>query len=553
MNSSLGLNRTSDAGMALAISGEVVLAIQKERISRVKHAWGHLDDVPKYYLPDLLEHHEAPTVIVECFSSDRERDHLSTYRKQLGSLFPQSKVVEISHHLAHVYGAFHPSPFDEAAVLVVDHQGSPASLLTDTGPIDKAASHDARLECISHYAARRQEQPRLIHKQLWPRPEVPIDGLGAFYTALTQAIVPGLGKEGIVMGLSALGDPDELSLPPLEVDGGEVHVPEPWMRALSRTDCRFLANGRGRFDDAVALAAAGQRAFEDALLAIARWLGRTSGLDQLVFTGGCALNCAANQRLVNEAGFARVWIPPAPHDGGTALGCALYGQEMLGHSIEFRWISDSLGPVHDIEATVDEAGADDQLVVTTPPDLGHAVAQALAQGDLACVFDGGSESGPRALGNRSILGDPRYEVTRDVINRVVKARQWFRPLAPMVQAEHQDRWFTNPRHSPFMQYAVGVTDEARRKIPAVIHHDETARIQTVRAEDQPFVWEIIEAFRQRTGVGVLLNTSFNGPGQPIVETPTEALELFRSSELRWLVMPPYLIRKRIAPHHPYHS
>lgn len=551
MSRVLGINRTSDASVAL-VDGSDAVSIAKERLSRHKHAWGALGDVADLYHPRVLADRPAPELVVECFASDPERDRLTDYRRELSDVVGPVPVIEVSHHLAHVHGAFQPSPFDEAAVLVVDNRGSPAARLDEAPPPGGWTGEG--LEVISTYLARRGEAPSCLTKQLWDPGRRPIAGLGSFYSALKEAVLPGNGTEGSVMGLASLGDPDGPDLPPLTVVEGSVHVPQDWVAVLNRrAPFRFLTTGAGTFDAAADLAAAGQRAFEDALVELARFLHRRSGLDTLVYTGGCALNCAANERLARESGFSRVWIPPAPHDGGTALGCALYGAEVLGQPSRFRWRSDFLGPEHDVGPTIEDLRRDDSLDVTTPTDLAPTVAGHLVAGELVAVHRGRSESGPRALGHRSLLADARRVVVRDFVNREVKGRQWFRPLAPVVQIEHLGRWFRTDVASPFMQRAVGVTDEARRRVPAVVHHDDTARLQTVGRPDDPFLWELLEAVRAETGVGVLVNTSLNGPGAPIVETPDEAVAFFRSVPVGHLVLGSHLVSKRSPPVHPYHT
>ncbi len=545
----LGINRTSDASMAVASGGAMQVSIAKERLSRTKHAWGKLGDVTELYAP-IVEPFGTPELIVECYGGDLERCQIGAYHRELDALWPGVPKIEVSHHLTHVYSAFVPSGFERAAALVVDFQGSPAALIEDS----PAGVSPIAVEVLSTFTVARGSAPQAISRQLEPQAPLP-HGLGSFYSALKTAIVPGSGTEGIVMGLSSLGDPDRLGLGPLEVDGAMVRVPGDWVTALAQGRERygFISGGGGTMEEAADLAAAGQRAFEEALLDVARWLKLHTNERVLVYAGGCALNCAANERLRNESGFDEVWIPPAPHDGGTALGCVLYGSEKAQIPVDFTWTNDFLGPTPDCTDALATATSDEALEVSRPSDLAAEVGTALHGGDLVALFQGSSESGPRALGHRSILGNARYAVVRDFINKEVKQRQWFRPLAPMVQVEHVADWFHCVGDSPFMLRAVAVRDDAKPRIPAVVHHDGSARIQTVTRHDNELVWGVLDHLRRRSGVGVMLNTSLNGPRQPIVETADQALDFFLSVPVRHLVIGDHLITKRAAPAHPLRS
>ena len=549
----LGVNRTQDASICLMRGSQLQWAIQKERLTRQKHHWGRTGDFSAIYAPRLPGLDQPIDVLVECYSSDAELDNLAAYERELAAtltLAPRCRRTHISHHLAHVYSVFHPSPFQDAAVMIVDGQGSPVSALTEHW---RGASEVPGNWCevASFYRADR-ERIDCIDKQVWNRDDERLVGLGMFYFLLTQAVFPGHGNEGKVMGLAPHGDPHALGLGPLHVEGCQVTIPQKWRETL-RERGRFRYGGKGdaRLADIAALAAAGQRAFEDALIKVAHWLHRETGAENLCFAGGTGLNCSANERLLRETPFRRVFIPPAPSDAGTALGCAIYGlTELAGQPCDFRWQSDYMGP-EPARADIDAAliGADDLLVerVDHVGDLCGRVADLICDGKVVGLFHGRSEFGPRALGHRSILGDPRKAIMRDWINDKVKLREWFRPLAPVVLLEHADRYFNICKPSPFMQYAAPVRPDAAGVVPAITHVDCTARLQTVGPGDDPFLRALLHAFEARTGVPVLLNTSFNGKDEPIVETPAEALETFRNTPMHALVMPPYVLRKRAEP------
>jgi carbamoyltransferase len=551
----LGLNRTQDASACLLHGSELVWAIQKERLTRQKHHWGKPGDVSQVYASRLPGLDRPLDVLVECFSSDAETARLPDYEAELELALrfaPGCRRMRISHHLSHVYSVFHPSPFTEAAVMVIDGQGSPVAEFTEHWSGAAAVPGHWR-EVSSFYSATR-DRVGCVGKQVWDRNDARLVGLGMFYFMLTQALFPGEGNEGKVMGLAPHGDPAALGLPPLDVDRGQVAIPHAW-RALLQESKHFHYGAPGvRFSDCANLAAAGQRAFEEALLGVACWLHATTGLDNLCFAGGTALNCSANQRLLRETPFKRIFIPPAPSDAGTALGCAVYGlTELAGARCAYRWTSDYLGPepaLPDIEAAV--AGADDLIVerIRGRAALCDRMLELLCAGKVVGLYQGRSEFGPRALGHRSILGNPRQGRVRDWINAHVKQREWFRPLAPVVLEERAAEFFDVPGPSPFMQFAAPVRPSMAALVPAITHVDGTARLQTVGPQDDPLLRALLAGFDARTGIPVLLNTSFNGKDEPIVETPAEALASFRRLPLHALAMPPFLIRKHIEPELP---
>ena len=547
----VGINRTQDGSLCVMQGSRVLCCIQKERLTRQKHHWGKLGDLREVYRGTVPGLDRPIDALVECFSSDREGERLSDYEQEIAEvlqLAPDCKRARISHHLSHLYSVFHPSPFDEAAVMIVDGQGSPVSEFTEDWPEGRGLPGHWR-EVSSFYRVRRGGAIECLGKQLYEGDGGPPVGLGMFYFLLTQAMFPGEGNEGKVMGLAPHGDPDAFGLPPLDVDGYKVTIPQAWREIIAvRPRFRYTPGDRSNFQDIANLAAAGQRAFEEALLKLAHWVHAQTGLEALCFAGGTGLNCSANDRLLRETPFKRVFIPPAPSDAGTSLGCAVYGlTELLQQPCDWRWTSDFLGPeprLHDIEAALEAA---DDLVVEKPDNLPERIVDLLVENKVVALYQGRSEFGPRALGHRSIIGNPLHDVTRDWINARVKEREWFRPLAPIVLLEEAERFFDIRRPSPFMQFAAPVHPEAAKTIPAVTHVDCTARLQTVGPDDDPLLRKLIEAFDARTGVPVLLNTSFNRKEEPIVETPAQAIESFRRTPMHALAMPPYLVRKRAEP------
>jgi carbamoyltransferase len=549
----VGINRTQDGSVAVATGPSTVYSLQKERLTRRKHHWGRLGDLQTLYRPRLAALREPVDVVVECFSSDDEVKHIDAYHQEVRDTLrfrDEPWIVTISHHLSHLYSAFPPSPFSSAAGMIIDGQGSPVRDFTESCGVGEETPPDM-LEVSSFYRCERGRPPECFAKQLWDGDWDRPAGLGCFYYLLTRLMFTGEGSEGKVMGLAPFGDPEASGLPGLAVDGHRVLIPQEWLDVLAQRE-RFshFLGGPGSFADCANLAAEGQRAFERALLQVTAWLHEQTRMDELVFAGGTALNCSANGRILRESAFRDVFIPPSAHDGGTALGCALYGMtECLGEPSGFRWTDDFLGPEPDALALRDAtqaAAAEPGLVVERPADLAGRVAELLHAGFVVGVHQGRSESGPRALGNRSIIGDARHPAMRDFINFRVKGREWFRPLAPLVLAEAAPTIFEVDRPAPFMQLAIDVRPEHRDTLPAITHVDGTARIQTVEPEHTPFLHALLDAFARRTGCPVLVNTSLNGKGEPLTESPEDSLACLTGTAMHALVMHPYLIRKRDA-------
>ena len=549
----LGVNRTQDASICLLGNSPFICSIQKERLSRQKHHWGRLNDFRDLYLKRIPALDQPIDLVVECYSSDAELKNLDEYHRELREVLnfrAAPRIIGISHHLAHLYSTFCLAPFDETAVMVVDFQGSRVRDFTEAWPRTGSVGLDwVEVSSFYHCAAGAV---KCLGKQLWDEDRSRPKGLGSFYHLMTRAMFPGEGNEGKVMGLAPYGDPEALGLPPLTVDGSQVYIPAEWLSIFKNHE-RFhhFLDGTGSFEDCANLAAAGQKSFEDALLKVAAWLHSQTGAETLCFAGGTALNCVANGRLLRESPFKNVFIPPSPHDGGTAVGCAIYGMtEVLAERNSFLWINDFLGPEPRTASVTQSLDGEKGLRVEKPSDLLGRMCELLESGRVLGLYQGRSELGPRALGHRSILADPRRAGVRTWINRNVKGRELFRPLAPIVMEEVASQFFDIDRPAPFMQFAADVRPEKREVIPAVTHVDGTARIQTVSERDDAFLYSLLKAFEERTGVGVLLNTSFNGKNEPIVESPQEALECFKSTAIHALVMPPYLIAKEPEPEVP---
>ena len=567
----LGLNTYDhDVSACLLRDGAIAVAIAKERITRAKHDTGFyrevvdyclkaegitLDDVDLvvsncYILPvpemeDRLVYQDMPGFLAERDRADAAKYPL--YRAR------SDKMVSISHHLAHAYSAFAVCPFDEGAVMIVDGVGSYATDVTEPYPASDTASPLAR-ESESYYTFKGTQLDCL--KKVWMEPDrgflseefYNMPGLGALYSRASTYVFGDWNKCGELMGLAPYGRPD-LAKPLMSMDGQKLVVPR-WSTEFDRP---FIMGSDRKWEASPAmehwqdLAWRVQDDTETVLLARARWLREATGAKNLCIAGGVALNCVANGRIAREAGFENVWIQPAAGDDGIAIGCAYYGRLavrkeprsfVMTHSYVGKTYSDQ-----EVDAAIGKTLVRVQTSATRSADICAETAGLLAQQRVIGWFQGGSEFGPRALGNRSILADPRHPEMKDILNRRVKHRQAFRPFAPIVLAERAKEIFEGDEDSPFMLIAKHVRPEWRDKIPAIVHVDGTARVQTVHPDTNPVLYRLLKQFEALTGVPVLLNTSFNVKGEPIVETPRDAMICFLTTGIDHLILHDRLISK----------
>ncbi len=539
----LGVNALfHDPAAALVVDGRVVAAAEEERFSRRKHgkrpvpfsAWELPERAIAWCLSeaslrpqdiDLVGYSYDPQLASSApeLGLDDPWDHLrQTYAREapaflaeaLPGLDPQ-QVSFVPHHEAHA----------ASAAYAVDGEADPCSVLV----------LDGRGESTSHLAARRTGG----HLEPLASQRLP-HSLGLLYEELTQHLgFLRSSDEYKVMALAAYGTPRMAAELRRHVyatgDGGFVATGVPWAQ---------FANPR-RADEAwhqqhADLAASAQKVLEEVLLDLVRWLhGRTH--DRLLaMAGGVALNCVANSRIAREGPFDRVWVQPAAGDAGTALGSALRiaavggdrPRPIPGADLGRGW-SDA-----ELEAWLKRAA----VSYERPTDIAATVADALADNAVVAWFQGRAEFGPRALGHRSLLAHPGHAGNLERLNDV-KGREQFRPVAPMVLADQAAEIFDGPLPSPYMLFVHDVAEPWRERIPAVVHVDGTARIQTVDPRREPLVARMLEHFERRTGLPVVVNTSLNTAGRPMVDDPRDALECFGSSPVDLLAIGPFAVRR----------
>ena len=581
-----------DSAAALVVDGRVVAAAQEERFTRKKHDAGFpiaaigyclaeagvklsdVDHVAFYDKPFLKFERLLETYLAfapKGFTSFRMampvwlREKLfqkDLLRKELCKIDPAFNVERLTfteHHLSHAASAFFPSPFEEAAVLTMDGVGEWATTSLAMG---KGAALD-------------------IHKEIhFPH------SLGLLYSAFTYYTGFKVNSgEYKIMGLAPYGSPrfattirDHL----IDVkDDGSYRLNMDYFdycTGLTMTNAKFddLFGGPPRKAEQLLtqremdLTASVQAVLEEVVLKLTRSIAKDTGATNLCLAGGVALNCVANGRVLRDGAFKNIWIQPASGDAGGALGAALTVSHGLGQvPRKLAKTGDGmagayLGPSFaqaDIESRLQAAGAkfdvlDEKKVVTQ-------TAAALAAGQAVGWFQGRMEFGPRALGNRSILGDPRSPKMQSLLNLKVKYRESFRPFAPSVLRENVSDWFEMDVDSPYMLLVADVVKKKRRKmtakeealfgidklnvprseIPAVTHVDYSARVQTVHKDTNPLYHALISAFGKKTGCPVVVNTSFNVRGEPLVCTPEDAFRCFMGTEIEMLVVGNCVLRK----------
>jgi carbamoyltransferase len=537
----LGVNAVfHDPAAALVVDGQIVAAAEEERFSRRKHgklavpfstwelpersaAWclGHagleareLDAVAYSYDPRLAVQPNGDVTAdqwegLRTLYVWRAPGFLETALPGLGP----DRVRYVPHHVAHAASAHFASPFEHSSVMVLDGRGEQTSYLAGRYAGDG-------LEVLA-----TQELPH---------------SLGLLYEDVTEHLgFRRSSDEYKVMAMASYGRPAFLDAFRAAVratgDGGFR------TETLDLSACApRLADGDEWSQEHADLASTVQIRLEEVLLELAGWLHERTGDDRLTMAGGVALNCVANSRLWRESPFRDIWVQPAAGDAGTALGAALHVARELGDEIHpmegaalgRRWSDEELA------AWLETA----DVAHERPADVADAVAEVIAENGIVAWFQGRSEYGPRALGHRSLLANPSHAGNLARLNDI-KGREQFRPVAPMVLAERAADIFEGPLPSPYMLFTHHVRPEWRERIPAVVHVDGSARIQTVDRAAEPLVARMLDAVERRTGVPVVVNTSLNTAGRPMVDDPRDALECFGSAPVDALAIGPFLVRR----------
>lgn len=584
----LGINAYhGDSSAAVLQGGAFVSGVDEERLNRIKHWAGFPAEAIRTTLVDAgaepadLEHvavsrNPGAHLLEKALFAFRRRPSLDAIRSRLGNqkriadidarlaaAVPglRAKVYHVEHHRAHLASAFFCSPFEEAACLTVDGFGDFLSSMAAVG---------------------RGNHIEVLDEVMFPH------SLGIFYTAITQFLgFPKYGDEYKVMGLASYGRPaflPELRQVVKTVEDGGFETDVDYFKHASEGVTMSWEDGEPFIGPLWAdklvgllgparepgselterhhdLASSLQAMYEETFFHRVRWLLKKTGLRKLCLAGGCALNSVANGKLFRETDVTDVYVQSAAGDGGTSLGAALHvWHQVLGNPRGFVMEHSYWGPQFDetrvISAMRERLPGFDGLGGHTwvPLDgfevrrhdsveaLCTETATAIAAGEIVGWYQGRSEWGPRALGNRSIVVDPRRAEMKDVLNARIKRREPFRPFAPSILEERVGEYFEETYPDPFMIKVYPVRPEKRSVIPAVTHVDGTGRLQTVSKAQNPRYWGLIRAFEEKTGVPVVLNTSFN-ENEPIVNTPEEALDCFLRTKMHRLVLGDWVVRR----------
>ena len=554
-----------DAAAALLRDGEIVAAAQEERFSRKKHDQGFPVRAIRYVLreagidPERLDavgFYDKPLLKFERMLST----YVATFPRSFGSfrkampvwlheklwvpaiirkeLKPyRGPIYFAEHHMSHAASCFLPSPFEEAAILTIDGVGEWAT---------------------ASYGIGKGTDIKLFKEIRFPH------SLGLLYSAFTYYLGFKVNSaEYKVMGLAPYGKPAHFE----RILRDMIHINEDGSFKLNMKYFAYdhgLTMTNGAFDEFFGgpprkpetwmnerefdIAASVQKVCEEIVLRMARHLHKETGLTRLCMAGGVALNCVANGRVIRETPMKELWVQPAAGDAGGAVGVAHYVHNTLGRRPRAKaWTHAFLGPHYtDAEIVQYLQGAGARYQTLSDRDLVVRSARLIAEGHVVGWFQGRMEFGPRALGGRSILADPRDPKMRDTLNMKIKFREGFRPFAPSVLADKASEWFDIACDSPYMLLVAQVR-EGKRVIPSVTHVDNSARLQTVTREDAPLYYDLIAEFGRLTGVPVIINTSFNVRGEPIVCTPHDAYLCFMRTNMDHLVLGHHLLDRREQP------
>lgn len=551
----LGISASHNGAVCLLKGDEIVVAIQEERLSRRKRhrisGSQHTQALDYCFDYAGITPRDLSMIVITV------QGHATAASQDL-TQNPFLKVKEygtptrfVSHHFAHAVSAYATSGFKESDILVIDGIGSPAEDLSDDERSTIVNPMEGGWEIISLYKARRTRikslEKHLAEGKNWLTPghqSMPrFRSLGGIFSAAAVQIFGADLEAGKVMGLAPYGQPVFPVEEFFEMDGNRFVFSEKVSSRFNHAE--RWPNHQEEYQN---LSASVQNALEGALLYLVEHLHELSPSDNFCYAGGVALNSVANERIIRESKFKNVYIMPAAEDSGPAIGAAYYGLwELTGKNTHRRLLHDAVGREYapaEISSAIDETPG---AVPVEAEDVLDEAVERLIQGQIVGWFQGRSELGPRALGQRSILCDPRRPDGKEVLNSRVKHREAFRPFAPVVLLEEAHNWFELDGVTPdsgFMLRVCPFKEEKKELIPAVVHVDGTGRIQTVTREANGRFYDLIKKFYERTGVPIILNTSFNVMGMPIIETPQDALYCMLSTGIDYCVLGDFIVGKR---------
>lgn len=560
----LGLNDSNSAA-AIIRDGQLIAAVREERFDRIKFsdayptkavnyclkeagvelkelthvvfAWNPGHELEPQDSPAAVRYHKhflhyIPNNLLRHIGGDKRNKRITGISEHFDFIEGHLDLHFLPHHNCHAAGAFFTSPYDKAAILTMDAYGDDIS---------------------TEFFVGEGNSIRSLKKTLFPH------SMGQVYAAVTQYLgYRANSDEWKVMGLAPYGKPEyydkfakiiyfdrERGELRFDLDYFMFYVWHP--RRYSDQFIELFGPERYPGDELTErhwnIAASFQGRVEDVVLEMCRYLHDKTGLDTLCFSGGVAMNSKMNGRILTESPFKKVWVQPSADDAGGSLGaCFYYWNQILGKDRGFVMEHDYWGPGYsndEIKGALNDSAINYEYL----ENVEELAAASIAQGNIIGWFQGRMECGQRALGNRSILADPRDPDMKNKVNRLIKHREWYRPFAPSVLEECQEEFFTMGSPSPFMQMVYPIRPEKRDLIPAVTHVDGSGRLQTVQKHTNPRYWKLIDEFRKLTGIGLLFNTSYNDNDEPIVCTPKDAIRTFFGTGLHELYIGNYVVKK----------
>jgi carbamoyltransferase len=560
----LGTGLSHNGSSCLLKDGKIIVAIEKERLSRVKHDGGNDFLTVQYCLQQAGITVNDLSLVVQVANFEKEN---ILKHKFIGKRFFAEDCtvpfVTISHHLAHAYSAVGTSPYNECNVLVIDGCGSPYHHCEDLRgaviPPDVNSVPGLYAEKDSYYYFNGQyllpiykdfSVIELFNRKYPVQLPTSSHSIGGFYSMVSNYCFGNLDDAGKLMGLAPYGREGVYTTPIFSLENGRVYVIEEVLALFDKPmhveQRPFTKNFQYYADIAKWVQTETQKAIQyifSSRLAFNKH-------EHICYAGGVALNAVANTQLLHHTDIKSLYIEPAAGDNGLALGCAFYGwievlkqpkiphngSTLFGASYTNTAIEEAINQykLNNPDTHVDYAFSDGFI---------DEAAGLLAEGKIIGWFQQGAEFGPRALGSRSILADPRKKNVQQLINRDIKFREDFRPFAPAVLQEEVNNYFEYGHDSPYMILIDRIKPEWKEILSGIVHVDGTCRVQTVSRDWNTAFYTLLTAFKAKTGIAVLLNTSFNKKGMPIVETPYEAIDFFYQCRLDVLILNNYLIKK----------
>ncbi len=550
----LGINASHNGSVCVLKGHRIVTAIQEERLTRVKREriLGGKPSLAVQYCLDFagIRPKDLDIIVYSTQYRSSAPEHDIHLNPQLQPGLNSIPVITVSHHMAHAVSAFALSGFQNADILVIDGQGSSFEDLSanEQTAVFPPGREGWEIDSLYHGSGTTIHAvcKHMVPGKKWLVQRgagMPLfHGLGGMYSAVTQQIFGNAMDAGKVMGLAAYGEPN---------------IPVTDFFEIKKDELIFKDTVPNRFPDNIRwpsckeeyqnLAASVQTALETGIMHMVKIARHGNNSPNLCYAGGVALNSVCNELILRKSGYRQIFIVPFAEDSGAAVGAAYYGLWSLQKENTRQTFNiDSLGKVYDMDEIDRAISVSPALQAFQSGDIIQEAAQRLAHGQIGGWFHRGSELGPRALGCRSILCDPRGPHTKDTVNLKIKHREPFRPFAPAILLEEVENWFCldgfDP-HCPFMLRVLKFHEQVKETVPAVVHRDGTARLQTVTEVNGDY-YRLIKRFFQKTGVPILLNTSFNVMGEPIVETPEDALWCLTVTDLDFCVLGNRLVTRK---------